>query len=66
VLFAVANLARHVQNRRRSALATDQRQVRRRFALSNKALKIGQRLGEASLAEMDALWEKAKEDERIS
>jgi ATP diphosphatase len=66
VLFAVANLARHVKTDAESALRQTNAKFERRFAFIEQGLeKSGQRLGEASLAEMDALWEKAKEDERI-
>ncbi len=66
VLFAVANLARHVKTDAESALRQTNAKFERRFRHIEQGLeKSGQRLGEASLAEMDALWEEAKEDERI-
>jgi ATP diphosphatase len=65
VLFAVANLARHSKTDAESALRQTNAKFERRFAFIEQGLEqSGQRLGEATLAEMDALWEKAKEDER--
>ena len=61
VLFAVANLARHVKADAETALRQTNVKFERRFRYIEQALeKSGKKLGEASLAEMDALWDEAK------
>jgi nucleoside triphosphate diphosphatase len=61
LLFTVANLARQLQIDPEAALAAANRKFRRRFEHVEKGLAArGRRLGEATLAEMDALWEEAK------
>lgn len=64
LLFALVNLARHLKIDPESALAKTNRRFVRRFQYIERALpRTGKRLGEATLAEMDALWEKAKRAE---
>jgi nucleoside triphosphate diphosphatase len=61
LLFTVANLARKLEIDPEAALAAANRKFRRRFEQVEKGLAArGQRLGEATLAEMDALWDEAK------
>ncbi len=61
LLFAVANLARHVDTDAEDALRGTNAKFENRFAYIEK--KLGERgiaLKEATLDEMDALWNKAK------
>ena len=61
LLFTVANLARKLEIDPEAAMAAANRKFRRRFEHVEKGLAArGQRLGEATLAEMDALWDEAK------
>ncbi len=61
LLFAVANLARHVQVDPEAALRGTNAKFERRFAFIEMALHDrGRTLDEASLEEMDALWNAAK------
>jgi MazG family protein len=61
LLFTVANLARKLEIDPEAALAAANRKFRRRFEHVEQGLAArGRRLGEATLAEMDALWEEAK------
>jgi tetrapyrrole methylase family protein/MazG family protein len=61
LLFALVNLARHLKIDPESALTKTNRRFIRRFRYIEKHLpKTGKKLGEASLEEMDVLWEKAK------
>jgi MazG family protein len=61
LLFTVANLARKLEIDPEAALAAANRKFRRRFEHVERGLAArGQRLGEATLAEMDALWDEAK------
>jgi nucleoside triphosphate diphosphatase len=61
LLFTVANLARKLEIDPEAALAAANRKFRRRFEHVEKGLAArGRRLGEATLAEMDALWDEAK------
>jgi MazG family protein len=65
LLFALANLARHLEVDPEAALARTNLKFRRRFAAVEAGLAArGTPLGEAPLAEMDALWEEAKARER--
>jgi ATP diphosphatase len=65
LLFAVANLARHLDVDPEAALAGANLKFRRRFAAVEAGLAArGRRLEEATLAEMDELWEQAKRGER--
>ena len=61
VLFAVANLARHVKADAETCLRATNAKFERRFHFIEQALeKQGKQLGDADLAEMDALWDQAK------
>jgi len=61
LLFTVANLARKLEIDPEAALAAANRKFRHRFEHVERGLAArGQRLGEATLAEMDALWDEAK------
>jgi ATP diphosphatase len=61
LLFAVANLARHLQVDPDQALRRTNVKFTRRFANIEAALAAeGRAPSEASLAEMEALWQKAK------
>ncbi|GMU65663.1 MAG: nucleoside triphosphate pyrophosphohydrolase [Acidobacteriota bacterium] len=67
LLFAVANLARHLEIDPEAALAGANLKFRRRFAAVEAGLAgRGRPLAEATLAEMDELWEAAKRDERLT
>jgi ATP diphosphatase len=64
-LFAVVNLARHVKAEPESVLRATNRKFERRFASIERALAgQGKSPREATLAEMDALWDAAKAAER--
>ncbi len=65
VLFAVANLARHAKTDPDAALRGCNAKFERRFLYIEQELeRQGRILGEVPLAEMDALWDEAKEKER--
>jgi nucleoside triphosphate diphosphatase len=65
LLFALVNLARHVGADPDSALRSTNAKFERRFGYIERALAVqGRSLEGASLAEMDALWNEAKRDER--
>jgi nucleoside triphosphate diphosphatase len=65
LMFALVNLARHVDADPEAALRATNAKFERRFAYIERALVAqGRTLGEASLAEMDALWNAAKGDEK--
>jgi ATP diphosphatase len=64
LLFAAANLARHLELDPEAALAGANLKFRRRFAAVEAGLaERGRPLGEATLEEMDELWEQAKRAE---
>jgi ATP diphosphatase len=64
LLFALVNLARHVGVDPEMALRATNAKFERRFAWIERALAArGRSLEEASLEEMDALWDEAKEKE---
>jgi ATP diphosphatase len=64
LLFAVVNLARHVGADPEMALRGANAKFEHRFAHIERALaEKGRALGDASLGEMDALWNEAKERE---
>ncbi len=66
LLFAAANLARHLEVDPEAALAAANLKFRRRFAAVESGLTArGRRLEEATLAEMDELWEAEKAEERL-
>ncbi|MEW5700768.1 MAG: nucleoside triphosphate pyrophosphohydrolase [Candidatus Zixiibacteriota bacterium] len=61
LLFALVNLARHLKLDPEAALAKTNRRFIRRFRYIEKHLPMtGKKMGEATPAEMDRLWEKAK------
>ncbi len=65
LLFAVANLARHLKVDSESALEGTTAKFARRFRAVEAAAKVaGRDLKSMTLAEMDELWEKAKSAER--
>ncbi len=67
LMFAVVNLARHVDADPESILRMTNRKFERRFAWIERALAArGTTPAQATLAEMDALWDAAKEAERES
>jgi MazG family protein len=65
LLFAVANLARHLKVDPEAALRSANAKFTRRFQFIEAALKAESREpAQASLEEMEALWQKAKQAER--
>lgn len=61
LLFAVVNLARHLDVEPETALKRTNRKFRERFKYIEQELaKQGRSLDDASLTEMDTLWNKAK------
>ena len=64
LLFAVVNLARHLRADPEAILRQTNRKFERRFAAIERALAAqGKTPLEATLAEMDALWNEAKAEE---
>lgn len=64
LLFAVANLARHLDVDPEAALREANEKFQRRFAFIERALAAqGSAPEHATLAEMDSLWEAAKREE---
>ena len=65
LLFALVNLARHVEVDPEIALRGTNVKFERRFGYIERTLAAqGRSLEGASLAEMDALWNEAKDKER--
>ncbi len=65
LLFVVVNLARHLDVDPETALRTCNLKVERRFAAIEDGLAaVGKRPEDATLAEMDALWDAAKAAEK--
>jgi len=65
LLFAVANLARHLKIEPETALRRANAKFVRRFGhIESELSRAGRELGEASLDEMEALWVEAKQRER--
>jgi len=65
LLFAVVNLARHLRADPESLLRETNIKFERRFAAIERALAAqGKTPRDATLAEMDALWDAAKADEK--
>src|SRR3984885_15131902 len=65
LLFAVVNLARHLRADPEAVLRQTNRKFERRFAAIERALAAqGKTPFEATLAEMEALWNEAKAEER--
>ncbi len=61
LMFAAVNLARHVEADPELALRKTNAKFERRFAFIERSLHaMGRMFNEASLAEMDALWNEAK------
>lgn len=61
LLFAVTNIARHLQIEPESALKLTSRKFRRRFAFIEQDLeKRGQAFNATSIDEMETLWQQAK------
>ncbi len=66
ILFAAVNLARHLKIDPEAALRAANRKFQRRFAyIEQKLAQAGKTPASSSLAELDALWDAAKRDERI-
>lgn len=64
LMFALVNLARHLDVDSESSLSGTNAKFERRFAAIETALLLrGKTPSEATLAEMDALWDQAKADE---
>jgi ATP diphosphatase len=64
LLFAVVNLARHVKADPEAVLRSTNQKFERRFASIERALAArGKSPRDATLAEMDALWDAAKAEE---
>lgn len=64
LLFAVANLARHVSSDPEGVLRQTNVKFERRFGfIETELARQGRKLGSVSLAEMDALWNEAKRHE---
>jgi ATP diphosphatase len=67
LLFAVVNLARHLDLDPETALRTTNLKFERRFGAIEDALAAaGKTPAEATLSEMDALWDQAKAEEKSS
>jgi len=67
LLFAVVNLARHLDADPEATLRTANQKFARRFGAIERALAAqGKRPQESTLAEMDALWDAAKAAEKIT
>ncbi|MGD9840067.1 MAG: nucleoside triphosphate pyrophosphohydrolase [Afipia sp.] len=65
LLFAVVNLARHAKTDPEMALRATNAKFERRFAYIERTLAArGSSLAQATLAEMDALWNEAKTEAR--
>jgi nucleoside triphosphate diphosphatase len=64
LLFAAVNLARHLRADPEDVLRQTNRKFERRFAAIESALAVrGKKPQDATLAEMDALWDEAKAQE---
>lgn len=67
LLFAVVNLARHLDVEPETALKRTNRKFRERFKFIEQELaKQGRSVDDADLAEMDTLWNKAKASSNIA
>lgn len=65
VLFGLANLARHLKADPEAALRSTNEKFRRRFNYIERALEArNETPAQASLDEMEALWQEAKREER--
>lgn len=66
LLFAVTNIARHLQVEPEAALKSTNRKFRRRFRYIEDALKARHRpLDAATIEEMEALWQEAKNSDNL-
>jgi MazG family protein len=67
LLFAVTNIARHLQVEPEAALKSTNRKFRRRFQFIEEGLKArGRNLDAASLEEMEELWQEAKKQSQVT
>ena len=67
LLFAVVNLARHLDADPEATLRAANQKFTRRFASIEQALAAeGKRPQDSTLAEMDALWDAAKAAEKVA
>ncbi len=65
MLFAAVNLARHLDSDPEAVLRATNQKFARRFASIERALTArGKTPRESTLAEMDALWDEAKAEEK--
>jgi MazG family protein len=65
LLFAVTNIARHLQVEPEAALKSTNRKFRRRFRhIEEKLRERGVEPGAATLEEMEALWQEAKNSDK--
>jgi MazG family protein len=65
LLFAVTNVARHLEVEPEAALKLTNRKFRRRFRYIERGLEArGRELGSATLEEMEELWQEAKNRSR--
>jgi MazG family protein len=63
ILFAVTNIARHLDAEPEAALKLTNRKFRRRFRHIERGLKgRGRELGQATIDEMEELWQEAKHE----
>jgi MazG family protein len=66
LLFAVTNIARHLQVEPEAALKSANRKFRRRFRHIEEGLRArGRTLDAATLDEMEALWQEAKNSDKL-
>ncbi len=65
LLFAVTNIARHLQVEPEAALKATSRKFRRRFRFIEQSLRARSRsVDQATLEEMEALWQEAKTSDK--
>ena len=65
LLFVMANVARHLAIDPEAALRAANDKFRRRFSeVESRLAERGKSPGESNLAEMDALWNAVKADEK--
>ena len=65
LLFVVANVARHLKLDPEAALRSANQKFTRRFhAIERKLADRGRTPAQSTLAEMDALWDEAKAEEK--
>ena len=64
LLFAIVNLSRHLNISSEDALRKPNQKFIRRFKKVEEGIKAkGKKLNEASLEEMDSIWNEAKHNE---